>query len=81
MRLRINYGMGAEAMAASAGITPCEAHALLRLHRDTYRTFWRWMDDTVTAALLTGTLRSMFERWHPGLANDNESSACQPVAA
>jgi len=24
---------------------------------------------------LHGTLRSMFERWHPGLANDNISAA------
>jgi hypothetical protein len=39
--LGINYGMGPDTMAASAGITPCEARELLRLHRDTYRTFWR----------------------------------------
>ncbi len=30
---------------------------------------------------LDGTLRSLFERWHPGLANDNEDSAAQAAAA
>jgi DNA polymerase I-like protein with 3'-5' exonuclease and polymerase domains len=35
--LGINYGMGPEAMALQAGITPAEAKELLRLHRETYR--------------------------------------------
>jgi hypothetical protein len=30
---------------------------------------------------LDGTLRPLFERWHPGLANDNPASAGQAVAA
>jgi len=30
---------------------------------------------------LDGTLRRLFERWYPGLANDNPSSASQAVAA
>ena len=30
---------------------------------------------------LDGTLRPMFERWHPGLANDNPASAGQAAAA
>ena len=30
---------------------------------------------------LDGTLRPLFERWYPGLANDNESGASQAVAA
>ncbi len=28
-----------------------------------------------------GTLRPLFERWHPGLANDNPASAGQAAAA
>jgi len=34
--LGINYGMGPEAMAAKAGITPVEAKELLWLHKETY---------------------------------------------
>ena len=30
---------------------------------------------------LDGTLRPMFEQWHPGLANDNPASAGQAAAA
>jgi hypothetical protein len=30
---------------------------------------------------LDGTLRPLFERWHPGLANDNATGAAQAVAA
>jgi DNA polymerase I len=58
--LGIGYGMAAESMAARAGITPCEARELLRLHQDTYRAFWRWSDSTVDAALLTGAMTSVF---------------------
>ena len=30
---------------------------------------------------LDGTLRSLFERWYPGLANDNGNEAAQATAA
>jgi hypothetical protein len=30
---------------------------------------------------LDGTLRSLFEEWYPGLANDNAIEAAQPEAA
>ena len=33
------------------------------------------------ARTLDGTLRPLFERWHPGLANDNPDSASQAAAA
>jgi DNA polymerase I len=58
--LGIGYGMEADSMAARAGIWPCDARELLRLHRDTYRTFWHWSDATVASALLIGSMSSMF---------------------
>ena len=58
--LGIGYGMEADSMAVRAGITPCEARELLRLHRDAYRQFWRWSDATVSAALLTGAMEGVF---------------------
>ena len=58
--LGIGYGMAADSMAVKAGITPCEARELLQLHRDTYRTFWRWSAAVVDAGLLSGKLQSIF---------------------
>jgi DNA polymerase I-like protein with 3'-5' exonuclease and polymerase domains len=58
--LGINYGMGPEAMAMQAGITPAEAKELLRLHRSTYRPFWRWIENTVSSAMLTNNMTTVF---------------------
>jgi DNA polymerase I len=58
--LGINYGMGPEAMAIQAGITAVEAKELLRLHKETYRPFWRWIEDTVSSAMLTGGMKTAF---------------------
>ena len=58
--LGINYGMGSESMAAAAGIAPAEAKELLRLHRDTYKPFWKWIEDTVSAAMLTNEMKTVF---------------------
>jgi DNA polymerase I len=58
--LGVNYGMGPDALASQAGIMPVEAKELLRLHRDTYRTFWRWSEDIVSSAMLTGEIKTVF---------------------
>jgi DNA polymerase-1 len=52
--------MGPEAMAAKAGITPVEAKELLRLHSQTYKPFWRWMDNVVSGAMLTNEIQTVF---------------------
>ena len=58
--LGIGYGMGANSIAIRAGISVDEARNLLSLHRDTYRQYWRWVDDTVTSALFTGAMTTKF---------------------
>jgi DNA polymerase I-like protein with 3'-5' exonuclease and polymerase domains len=58
--LGVNYGMGADALAASLGISRAEANELMRLHRDAYRRFWSWSDDVVTSAMLTGGTATVF---------------------
>jgi hypothetical protein len=58
--LGTNYGMGPETMAFKAGISKVEARELLRLHKATYLKFWNWSDDTVTMALFTGKMQSVF---------------------
>jgi DNA polymerase-1 len=58
--LGINYGMGPDALAMQAGMTPSEAKELLRLHRETYRPFWRWSEGVVNSAMLTGEMQTVF---------------------
>ena len=58
--LGIGYGMGPETMAFKAGISTGEARELLRLYKATYKPFWKWSDDTVTTALFTGTMQTVF---------------------
>ena len=46
------------------------ARDLLRAHRDTYRTFWRWSDAAVDTAMLTGSLHTVFG-WHVHVGETN----------
>jgi hypothetical protein len=61
--LATQYGMEAEGLALRIGRPPIVARDLLRAHRETYRTFWRWSDAAVDQAMLTGSLHTVFG-WH-----------------
>jgi DNA polymerase-1 len=58
--LAVQYGMQAAALALRIGQPPIVARELLRAHRETYRTFWRWSDAALDTAMLTGTLYTVF---------------------
>src|SRR5262245_58353837 len=58
--LGVGYGMEAETLAGRISISPLEARARLRLHRETYPRFWQWSQDVVDAASLTGSTRTVF---------------------
>ena len=58
--LAVQYGMGAEALAQRIGQPPIRARELLRLHRETYRVFWRWSEAAVDHAMLSGSLHTVF---------------------
>jgi hypothetical protein len=58
--LAVQYGMEAESLAVRAGVLPVVARDLLRVHRDTYRNFWRWSDAAIDHAMLTGSLHTVF---------------------
>jgi DNA polymerase I-like protein with 3'-5' exonuclease and polymerase domains len=58
--LAVQYGMGAEALALRIGQPPIRARELLRLHRETYRTFWAWSERVVNHAMLTNSLHTVF---------------------
>jgi hypothetical protein len=70
--LAVQYGMGADALAQRIGQPPIRARELLRLHKETYRVFWRWSDAAVDHAMLTGSLHTVFG-WRvqvPTVANE-----------
>jgi DNA polymerase-1 len=58
--LAVQYGMGAESLAQRIGQPVICARELLRLHRETYRVFWRWSDAAVDHAMLHGKLWTVF---------------------
>jgi DNA polymerase family A len=61
--LAVQYGMEAEGLALRIGQPTVAARDLLRSHRETYRTFWRWSDAALDTAMLTGSLHTVFG-WH-----------------
>jgi DNA polymerase family A len=58
--LGVLYGLEAEGLARRLGISPAEASALMRLHRETYRRFWTWSDAVVTGGMLSNALETSF---------------------
>jgi hypothetical protein len=72
--LAVQYGMGEVALAQRIGQPVVCARELLRMHRATYRTFWRWSDAVVDHAMLHGYLYTAFGwRLHTG-SNPNARS-------
>jgi DNA polymerase I len=61
--LATQYGMQAESLAARIGQPPIVARDLLRMHRETYSTFWAWSDASLDHAMLHGSLHTVFG-WH-----------------
>ena len=58
--LAVQYGMGPEALARKIGQSPFQGRELIRLHKETYRQFWRWSDGTVDAAMLKSRIHTVF---------------------
>jgi DNA polymerase-1 len=58
--LAVQYGMGEESLAHRIGQPPIQARHLLRLHRETYRTFWAWSDAACDFAMTRGYLPTVF---------------------
>lgn len=56
--LAVQYGMSPEALAERIGQPPIVGRNLIRTHKETFRTYWRWSDSLVTQA----ALRGRFER-------------------
>jgi hypothetical protein len=58
--LGVQYGMGAESLAASIDDNIDVARELLRLHRQTYPHFWRWSEGAIDHAMLFRYLQTLF---------------------
>jgi len=58
--LGVLYGLSAEGLARKLNVAPVVGRELLRMHRETFRKFWRWSDAVQDEAILTGRLRTVF---------------------
>jgi hypothetical protein len=58
--LAVQYGMEARSLASRIGEPPVVARDLLRAHHETYRAFWKWSDQVLDHAMLTGALHTVF---------------------
>ena len=80
--LAVQYGMGEASLAQALGQSVARARELLRLHRQTYPTFWRWSQSAVDRAMLTGSLHTVFGwRVHVGEKPNPRSFANFPMQA
>lgn len=67
--LGVNYGMGEQRLALRIGKPVIVARELIRLHKETYRDFWRWSDGAIDYAMLYSKLRTTFG-WTIHVANE-----------
>lgn len=80
--LAVQYGMGERSLGQRIGQSEAHARELLRLHRQTYPTFWRWSQAAVDHAMLRGYLYTVFGwRVHVGPDANPRSLANFPMQA
>jgi len=58
--LGVLYGLSAEGLARKLNVPPVRGRDLLRMHKETFREFWRWSDRIQDEAILTGRLNTVF---------------------
>jgi hypothetical protein len=80
--LGVQFGMGAESMAARIGQPTIKARDLLRDHKRTYRKFWDWSDAAADRFNLTGRLQTVFG-WtlHNGSGDSDRTARNFPMQA
>jgi hypothetical protein len=80
--LAVQYGMGAKSLASRIGQHVILAKALLHVHHETYRAFWKWSDSAVDCGMLHGKLWTVFG-WtvRPGMNPNPRSFRNFPMQA
>jgi DNA polymerase-1 len=58
--LAVLFGMGAVSLAQKLDVSVMEAQDLLRLHRETFRMYWRWSDGVANHAFSLNRLHTVF---------------------
>lgn len=58
--LGVLYGLSADGLARKLNVPPVRGRDLLRMHKDTFKQFWRWSDAVQDEAILAGRLRTVF---------------------
>ena len=58
--LAVQYGMGAESLAMKLDEPVARGRELLRLHKETYPTYWKWSDAIRDYAVLNGKMHAVF---------------------
>jgi hypothetical protein len=58
--LGVQYGLSADGIARRLNVQPCLGRQLLRMHQETFRTFWQWSDAVEAQGILTGQLQTVF---------------------
>lgn len=72
--LAVQYGMGADSLAARIGQPVARARQLLELHRRTYPVFWAWSEGAVNQAVLGGSLWTVFGWRYRAVGPPNDRS-------
>ena len=67
--LAVQYGMEAVSLAARIGQPVIVGRDLLRAHRETFATFWRWSDAVLDTAMSTSVLHTAYG-WHVHVGED-----------
>jgi hypothetical protein len=58
--LGVLYGLSSEGLARKLNVPPVRGRDLLQMHKETFKTFWRWSDSVQDEAILGGRLRTVF---------------------
>jgi hypothetical protein len=58
--LGVLYGLSAEGLARELGVPASKGRELLQMHKETFRTLWKWSDQVEMTAILSGRIRTVF---------------------
>lgn len=72
--LATQYGMGEHGLATKLNKSLAYARNLLRQHRETFPVFWKWSQQQVDSAMLTGKMQTVFGWTLNTLGSDNPRS-------
>jgi DNA polymerase I-like protein with 3'-5' exonuclease and polymerase domains len=73
MVLAVQFGMTPHGLARRINVSLQEATELLRTHRQIFRRYWTWSDETVRRARWTGSIESIYG-WHLAVGNELEDN-------